>query len=84
MTLFNSFQQQYVLAELREYLDSKPVDSASVEKSIQFLQSLACLFEQGFLTRERITSTNSPILHNMQFGYNFFTTWLEHLLEQGM
>ena len=38
-------QQQYVLAELREYLDSKPVDAASVEKSLQFLQALASLFE---------------------------------------
>ena len=76
-------QQQYVLAELREYLDSKPVDAASVEKSLQFLQALASLFEQGFLSHERITSTNSPILHSMQFGYNFFCAWLEHLLEQG-
>lgn len=76
-------QQKYVLAELREYLDSKPVDAASVEKSLQFLQALANLFEQGFLSHDRITSTNSPILHNMQFGYSFFCAWLEHLLEQG-
>ena len=59
------------------------MDAASVEKTLQFLQAVASLFEQGFLTHERITSTNSPILHSMQFGYNYFSTWLEHLLEQG-
>ena len=59
------------------------MDAASVEKTLQFLQAVASLFEQGFLTHERITSTNSPILYGMQFGYSYFSTWLEHLLEQG-
>ena len=84
MYSYSFLQQMYVLAELKEYVDSKPTDAASVEKTIQFIQSLNYLFEKGFLTHEKITSADCPILLNMQSGYRFFSTWLEQLLEQGM
>ena len=77
-------QQTYVLVELKEYVDSKPPDTASVEKTIQFLQLLNCFFEQDLLTHERITSADCPILLNMQSGYHFFCSWLEQLLKQGL
>ena len=82
MHIFALPQQQYVIAELGEYLDSKPKDASSAKLVLRYLQALQKLFEEGFLTHERITSLQSSILTQMESGYNFFTNWLESLLDQ--
>ena len=82
MHIFALPQQQYVIAELGEYLDSKPKDASSAKLVLRYLQALHKLFEEGFLTHERITSLQSSILTQMESGYNFFTHWLESLLDQ--
>lgn len=82
MHIFALPQQQYVIAELGEYLDSKPKDASSAKLVLRYLQALQKLFEEGFLTHERITSLQSSILTQMESGYNFFTHWLESLLDQ--
>lgn len=83
MHIFALPQQQYVIAELGEYLDLKPKDAPSAKLVLQYLQALQKLFEEGFLTHERITSLQSSILAQMESGYKFFTHWLESLLDQG-
>ena len=79
-----SMQQQFVLAELHEYLDSVPVDAASTRLAVQYLEALNDLFEEGFLSHQQINSISSPVLSHMEQGYKFFTTWLESLLAEGM
>ena len=73
-----------MIAELGEYLDLKPTDTSSTKLVLCYLQALQKLFEEGFLTHERITSLQSPILFGMGNGYQFFTKWLESLLNQGI
>lgn len=72
-----------MIAELREYLESKPKDAPSTKLVLRYLQALQKLFEEGFLLHERITYFQSPILEKMESGYKFFTVWLDSLLEQG-
>ena len=69
--------------ELGEYLDSKPIDAPSAKLVLRYLQAQQNLFEEGFLTHERITSLQSSILAQMESGYKFFTHWLKSLLDQG-
>lgn len=80
---FLSMQQQYVLAELHEYLDSYPADAASTRLTVQYLEALNLIFEEGVLSHEQINSISSPVLEHMEQGYKFFTTWLESLLAEG-
>ena len=73
-----------MLAELGEYLDSKPADAQSVYQTLEYLKHLRQLFEEGFLTHDKIYGPNSPILMGMEQGYKFFCDWLESLLAHGM
>ena len=73
-----------MLAELNEYIDSNPVDAPSVRLAVQFLQSLNMLFEEGFLTHEKIHGINSSVLARMQQGYSFFVKWLDPLIDEGV
>lgn len=77
-------QQQHVIAELGEYLDSMPRDAPSTSLVLRYLLALQKLFEAGFLTHEKITSLQSPILAGMASGYKFFSDWLDPLLDQGL
>ncbi len=77
-------QQRYVLAELGEYLDTDPHNAESVRKTLDYLQNLNQLFEEGFLSHEKIDSFTHPVLLKMQEGMDYLTTWLDSLLEQGM
>ena len=73
----------YVLAELKEYLDGNPADAASTSLTVQFLEALNQLFEEGFLSHNQIDSMSSPVLNKMSNGYKFFTAWLDSLLAEG-
>ena len=75
-------QQEQVLGELYWYVhqDPRPVDADATEETWQ-----AChkLFEIGFLSHDRVSSLDSPILKNIDDGYKYFTSWLSTLLEEG-
>ena len=75
-------QQQYVLAELGEHIDSH-TNLADDQMTLNYLQSLNYLFERGFLSHDRITSIDSHVLAGMEYGYQFFSEWLDELLDEG-
>ena len=77
-------QQPYVLAELAEYIDTKPEDASSASLVLKYLKALNSLFENGFLSHEKIESSDSPLLQRMEAGYNVFVQWLDSALEKGM
>ena len=62
-------QQPYVLAELAEYIDTKPEDASSASLVLKYLKALNSLFENGFLNHEKIESSDSPFLQRMEAGY---------------
>ena len=75
-------QQQYVLAELGEHIDSH-ANLADDQMTLNYQQSLNYLFECGFLSHDRITSIDSHVLVGMEYGYQFFSEWLDELLDEG-
>ena len=67
-----------MLAELGEHIDSheNPADTRHDQMTLNYLQSLNYLFERGFLSHDKITSTDSHVLDGMEYGYEFFSEWL--------
>ncbi len=59
------------------------MDAAGTRMALKFLTAVNSLFEEGFLSHEKITSSNSPILQGMETGYHFFTGWVDPLLKDG-
>ena len=75
-------QQQYVLAELGEHIDSRAGGSGD-RMTLNYLQALNYLFERAFLSHDKITFVDSHVLSGMEYGYQFFSDWLDELLDQG-
>ena len=80
------FQQEQVLGELYWYTHQEPIpsDANIVSETLQYLQACHNLFEEGFLSHERIINLESPVLKNITKGYEYFTSWLLTLLSEGM
>ncbi len=79
-------QQQYVLAELEEYALQTPipVDSQSVMQTVMYLKACNQLFEQGILFKSGfIRSTQSPVLVNINKGFQYFSEWADSLIQEG-
>jgi len=77
-------QQPHVLAELAEYIDTKPEDGPSASLVVKYLQALNNLFENGFLSHEKIESADCLLLQRMETGYKFFVQWLDSALDKGI
>ena len=75
-------QQQYVLAELGEHIDSRAGGSGD-RMTLNYLQALNYLFEHGFLSHDKITFVDSHVLSSMEYGCQFFSDWLDELFDQG-
>ena len=73
-----------MIAELAEYIDKKPEDEPSATLVVKYLQALNSLFENGFLSHERIESADCLLLQRMETGYQFFVQWLDYALEKGI
>ena len=79
-------QQEHVLSELQEYGSQNPPvnDAASVMSTVAYLKACNQIFERGILGKGvYIKSLSNPILANMDAGFSYFTTWLDHELSQG-
>jgi len=61
-----------------------PPDSDTTNETLQYLQACHNLFEQGFLSHEKITDMESEVLKNISIGYEHFSSWLSTLLTEGM
>jgi len=71
--------------ELYAYIhqDPAPEDATTTAETLTYLEACNKLFEQGFLSHERIRSMDSKILKNMQDGYSYFSNWLTSILDKG-
>lgn len=49
-----------------------------------YLEACSKLFEKGFLSHDRVMNMDSEVLKSISEGYNFFTTWMDQILENGM
>ena len=84
MSLF-AMQQEEVMTELNSYITKNPVpnDAPSVKMTLKYLTACNQLFEQGFLSHEKVSATNMEVLDNIKRGYNFFSKWLQSLPDEG-
>ena len=74
-----------MLAELGEHIDSQANTSGGScdQMTLNYLQALNYLFECGFLSHDKITFVDYHVLSGMEYGYQFFSDWLDELLDQG-
>ena len=75
-----------MLAELQEYASQhpSPFDAKSTMEVVSYLTACNQLFERGILGKKVfIKSANSPILTNIERGFNFFSRWLDVELSKG-
>jgi len=63
--------------------DPPPADAAEVHETLAYLEACSLLFEQGFLSHDRIRNLESAILQNITKGYDYFSGWLTSLLKEG-
>ena len=75
---FMHTQQEKVIAEIKSHSNSS-YDS----QSVQFLEALNQIFENGLLSKEKVTCDDSAPLRSMQEGLSFFTTWCDECIKEG-
>lgn len=80
-----TFQQEEVLTEIFSHTTSipPPADVDSAQCTLRYLESCNKIFEKGLLSHERIKSSDSKILENIQLGFKFYCDWLDKILESG-
>ena len=77
-------QQEQILSELYSYVhqEQPPVDAAATKETLQYLEACNKLFENDFLSHEKIVSVDSSVLKNIDEGYKYFTSWLSTVLSE--
>jgi len=64
--------------------DPPPHDANTTCETLAYLEACNLLFEQGFLSHDRIRSTGSDVIENINKGYQYFTRWLDSILDKSM
>lgn len=54
---------------------SKEPNQKSAKPVADFLEACHLIFEKGLLSKRRVNSLNSPVLHNIKKGMAFFEKW---------
>ena len=50
---------------------------------LAYLEACNLLFEQGFLSRGRVRSLEADIIKNIDKGFQYFTKWIDSILDKG-
>ncbi len=48
-----------------------------------YLEACSKVFENGFLSHERILDMDSKVLKSIEEGFSFFTKWLDQIIVSG-
>jgi len=74
-----------VLGELYWYINQipPPIDAPEVSETLACLKACSLHFEQGFLSHDRIRTTDCDITKNITQGYVYFSGWLSSTLDKG-
>ena len=76
-------QQDHVLAELKEFMVSRPNDM-SLSLTIQYLECCNKLFEQGLLSHDKVKEDDLHVLNTMEDSFYFLTGWCDDALLRGI
>ena len=74
-----------MLGELYWYANQTPPpnDAPEVSETLAYLKACHLLFEQGFLSHDRIRTMNCDTMKNITKGYEYFSSWLNSILDEG-
>ena len=54
------------------------------ECTLKFLEACNLMFENGFLSHDRVSISNKQVLANIDEGYEFFCKWLDGIYKRSM
>ena len=57
---------------------------STTNETLLYLEACNLLFEQGFLSHDRVRSADAKVLVNIDKGFSYFTDWLDSLLKIGV
>ena len=76
-------QQEKVLAELESHanpdIGDPPEEAGEVMATHRYLRACNHLFEQGFLSHQKIQDMESEVIQNITKGFEFFKSWCNQL-----
>ena len=64
--------------------DPPPHNVETTCETLAYLEACNLLFEQGFLSHDRIRSTDSEVIKNINKGFEYFSKWLDSILDKRM
>ena len=75
-----------MLGEIYWYVNQTPPpnDAPEVSETLAYLKACNLLFEQGFLSHDRIRSMDCDTMKNINKGFEYFSGWLNSILDKGM
>ena len=75
-----------MLGELYWYVNQTPPpnDAPEVSETLAYLKACNLLFEQGFLSHDCIRSMDCDTMKNINKGFEYFSGWLNSILDKGM
>lgn len=74
-----------MLGELYWYIhqDPPPDDAVSNSETLDYLAACHKLFENGFLSHDKVCNNDSSVIRNINEGFEYFSSWLSSLLDDG-
>ena len=57
---------------------------STTNETLLYLEACNLLFEQGFLSHDRVRSADAKVQVNINKGFKYFTDWRDSLLKIGM
>jgi len=57
-----------------------PVDVGIASETLEYLEACSLLFEQSFLSHNRVRDVNSDVIKNINKGFSYFSEWLDDIL----
>ena len=73
-----------MIAAIEEMAEARPEERLEHKAALEYLTACRLLFENGTLSHERVDSTSSTVLKNLDSGFNYFFAWKKHLTEDGI
>ena len=73
-----------MIAAIEEMAEGRPEEQLQHKAALEYLTACSLLFEKGTLSHDRVGSTSSTVLKNLDSGFNYFFTWKKHLTEKGV
>ena len=71
-----------MIAAIQEMAEKHDIFCNSHLLTAEYLQACNMMFQNGILSHEKITSTSSKALSNMEEGMKWFFKWKEELQEE--